>query len=245
MLSTRFDQFKPEEIAPNIHWVGYAEEWAGLHCNPYLIDDGEDVILIEPGSVPHFSNVARMVSEVVNPARINYILVSHQDPDLCASIPKFEEFVSPDLQIITHSRAAVLLPHYGIKAPYFNIDANNWQLTLKSGRVLKFVFTPYMHFPGSFMTYDTKSKILFSGDVFGGLSFDWSLYANEYYPEAMKAFHENYMPSRTILENAMNKLRELDISMIAPQHGSIINKDIDKYIDILANLECGDYLLVD
>ena len=93
------------------------------------------------------------------------------------------------------------------------------------------------------MTYDEKSKILFSSDVFGGISYDWDSYAKEWYLEAVKAFHENYMAHHDYLKNAMEKLERLDISMICPQHGSIIPGDKAKdYINALKNLECGSFI---
>lgn len=61
--------------------------------------------------------------------------------------------------------------------------------------------------------------------------------------EAMKAFHENYMPSSRIVNFAMKKLEKLDIRTIAPQHGSVIRENISAYIDTLKDLQCGDYLL--
>lgn len=231
------------EIAPGVYWVGFDDETAGLRCNPYLILDGDEAVFIEPGSVPHFPIVRRKVLSVVDPRRIKTIIVSHQDPDLCAAIPRFEEIIGPDLKIATHSRAAILIQHYGLRSPFYHVDQNGWRLTLKSGRELKFIFAPYLHFPGMFMTYDPVTKVLFSGDLFGAFSYDWSLYAGEYYDEAMKAFHENYMPAREILARAMAKLDGLEISLIAPQHGSIIRDNPRRYIDILRNLDCGDYML--
>lgn len=59
----------------------------------------------------------------------------------------------------------------------------------------------------------------------------------------MKAFHENYMPAREILARAMKKLDGLEIKLIAPQHGSIIRDNPRRYIEILRNLDCGDYML--
>ncbi|MGI6604836.1 MAG: MBL fold metallo-hydrolase [Firmicutes bacterium] len=231
------------EIAPGTYWVGFDDEKAGLRCNPYIIVDGDEAVLIEPGSVPHFPIVLRKVASVVDLREISTIIVSHQDPDLCAAIPRFEEVLGPGLKVATHSRAAILIQHYGLSSPFYHVDQNGWELTLKSGRKLKFIFAPYLHFPGAFMTYDPVTKILFSGDLFGAFSFDWSLYAGEFYEEAMKAFHENYMPSQEILARAMDKLEHLEIAMIAPQHGSIICDNPRHYINVLRNLDCGDYML--
>ncbi|MBI4665468.1 MAG: MBL fold metallo-hydrolase [Nitrospinae bacterium] len=245
MNSDDIDVSKPVEIAENIWWIGFNDKNAGFHCNPYLMIDGDEAVVFDPGSIPHFPVVLSKLCKLVSFNQISNIIVTHQDPDLCASIPRFEELIygtEGQCNVVAHSRATILIAHYGVRSEFYNIDQHDWKLTLKSGRELKFIFTPYLHFPGAYMTYDANSKILFSGDLFGGFSFDWSLYANEYYMEAMKAFHENYMPSNQILRHAMNKLDNLDIKMIASQHGSIINKDIRKYIDALKNLDCGDYI---
>ena len=239
------DTSKAVEIVEGVYWVGLDEKGSSLRCNPYLIVDNDEAILVEPGSIQHFPSVLQKVSKLVDFNQITHILVSHQDPDLCASIPRFEELIygtGGSCKIVTHTRASVLVSHYGVRSSFYMVDANDWSLTLTSGRKIKFIFAPYLHFPGAFMSYDTKNKTLFSGDIFGGFSFDWELYANENYSEAMKAFHENYMPSNEILRSAMEKLSDFEIEMIAPQHGSVINKDVNKYIDVLTNLDCGDYI---
>lgn len=239
------DTQKSVEIADNIYWVGFHDESAGFNCNPYLMIDNGEAVIFDPGSVPHFPLVLQKVSKLVDYDQISTIIVTHQDPDLCGAIPRFEELiygVGGSCNIVAHMRASVLIAHYGVRSKFYNVDQNEWKLTLKSGRELQFIFTPYLHFPGAYVTYDAKSKILFSGDLFGAFSYDWNLYANEYYIEAMKAFHENYMPTNYILRNAMDKLDDFDIKMIAPQHGSVIDKDIDEHIDALKNLDCGDFL---
>jgi len=236
---------EPVEIAEGVNWIGFEDKSAGFRCNPYLLVDDGEAILFDPGSVQHFPIVLSKLVKLISFDQISHIIVTHQDPDLCGAIPKFEELiygVGGSARIATHTRASVLVSYYDVRSEFYCVDQEGWKLTMRSGRELKFVFTPYMHFPGSFMTFDTKTGILFSGDVFGALSFDWSLYANEYYMEAMKAFHENYMPSGEIVNFAMDKLERLDIKMIAPQHGSVINKNVAGYIDTLKSLECGEFL---
>jgi flavorubredoxin len=235
----------PVSVAEGIHWIGFEDKSAGFRCNPYLMVDKGQAILFEPGSIPHFPQVLSKLCKLVPFESITHIIVSHQDPDLCAAIPRFEELIygtGGACQIVTHSRASVLIAHYGVKSSFYHVDANDWKLTLNSGRELKFVFTPYMHFPGAFMTFDAKSGVLFSGDVFGAFSFDWTLKAGGHYIEAMRAFHENYMPSREIVASAMTKLEKLDIRIIAPQHGSVIDRNPREYIAALKNLDCGDYV---
>lgn len=244
-MTVEINTNEPVEIAKGIHWIGFDDRKAGFHCNPYLLVDNGQAILFDPGSVPHFPLVLQKLVKIINLDQITHIIVTHQDPDLCGAIPRFEELiygVGGSARIVTHTRASVLIQHYGVRSEFYGVDQNDWKLTLRSGRELKFVFTPYMHFPGAFMTFDAASGILFSGDVFGAFSFDWSLYANDYYLEAMKAFHENYMPTTQIVRRAMEKLEKLPIRMIAPQHGSIINRDVKDYIAALKELRCGDYM---
>lgn len=242
-MKENLDMDKAVEIAPDIYWIGWAEKEGAFRSNPYLIKDGDETILIDPGSVPHFPIVLQKVAQIVPLKSIRHIILHHQDPDLCGNTPRFEEMVyglGGSLKIVTHTRAWFLIPFYGTRSEYYKVDQEGWKLTLKSGRTLRFIFTPYLHFPGAIMTYDEKSKILFSSDIFGGISYDWDLYAKEWYLEAVKAFHENYMAHPDYLRNAMEKVERLDISMICPQHGSIIPREkIREFVEALKNLKCG------
>lgn len=238
-----YDETKAHKIIDGIHWVGFADRKAGFSNNPYIIDDGEDVILIDPGSraPEHFNIVKEKVCSVVDPERINYIIVHHQDPDLCAAIPLFEEIGHRDLKVIAPTRASLFMRYYDSSSEIIPVEDGE-TLTLKSGRVLTFVHTPYVHFAGSMVTYDAKTKTVFSSDIFGALSIDWNLYANEYYLEAFKAFTEPYVGSKAALDSALDKLEMVEIERICPQHGSIINRDIEKYIEAARELEVGTWV---
>ncbi len=58
----------------------------------------------------------------------------------------------------------------------------------------------------------------------------------------MEAFHEHYLPGLEILGPVMELLLNLEISMIAPQHGSLIRERIKDAILALRDLECGAFL---
>ncbi|MDD2619841.1 MAG: response regulator [Syntrophomonadaceae bacterium] len=235
------NKLKTAEIAPNIFWVGGGEQHGGLRCNPYLLVDNDEAVLIDPGSVLDFEDVLANVCSIIPLEKIKYVILHHQDPDFCAGVPLFEQKGARFI-IAAHWRTQTLVRYYGIKSDYYIVNENEFKLVLKSGRVLSFVQTPYLHFPGSIATYDSHSKILFSSDLFGAFSGEWSLYASDDYMEKMKAFHEHYMPSNDILRPVMEVLLGMDIAMIAPQHGSIINNRISEYIKALRDLECGAFL---
>jgi hypothetical protein len=89
------------------------------------------------------------------------------------------------------------------------------------------VFTPYLHFPGAFTTFDELTGTLFSSDLFGGFTNDDELVAADMsYFEDIRPFHEHYMPSREILAHGMEDLETLPLELIAPQHGKIIPKPL-------------------
>ncbi|WP_456486077.1 oxygen-binding di-iron domain-containing protein [Hydrogenimonas sp.] len=238
------DYTKAIQIAQNIHWVGMYLENDPFQCHPYFIHNGDESILIDPGSMIEFDAVMEKTSQITDLKNIKYIILHHQDPDLCASIPEIEKVIDrDDLKIITHSRMTVLIKHYMITSSYYEIDKNDFKLETNNGFSLKFLTTPYCHSPGAFVTYDPKSKVLFSSDIFGGLEESWEFYAKDDYFSKVKAFHSTYMPSRDIFNHALRKIEQLDINLIAPQHGSIIERRyVYGLIEDMKNLECGLYI---
>ena len=231
------------ELTPKIWWAGAVDVQSPFQCHPYLLDDGEEAVLFEPGSMNAFPTVLKKISQTIPLRKIRYIVLSHQDADLAGSLPEWEKVLGRGVQVVTHSRTAVLLRHYGASLPYYLIDRNNWSLPLSSGRTLRFLFAPWCHCPGTFMTYDGASRTLFSGDIFGAITYLWTLRAGEHYDEAMRSFHEDYMASTVHLKHALSKLASLSIDRILPQHGSILDTNVPFYIQTLLNFRCGIDLL--
>lgn len=232
-------------VTREIYWVGFYDEEAHLHCNPYLLIDNQDVVLFDPGSIPHFPIVMRKVIDLVNPADISLVVCSHQDPDVCGNLAVLEDVIGrPDLKIAAHSNTVRLIRHYGVKSDFYAVDEHDYQITLASGRILEFLFTPYLHSPGAIVTYDRASKSLFSGDIFGAVSLDWTLFADQNSQPAIDTFHQLYMPSNQLLKQGMTQIEQFDMERILPQHGSILEgEQISKTIAHLKSLPCGIDLL--
>lgn len=228
-------------VTRDIYWVGFYDQEANLHCNPFLLLDDADVILFDPGSIPHFPVVMRKIIDLVNPSEITNIVVSHQDPDVCGNLAVLEDVISrPDLKIVAHTNTIRLVRHYGVRSEFYAVEKNNYKLRLASGRELQFLFTPYLHSPGAIVTLDTQTRSLFSSDIFGAMSEDWELFKNDNYLEPMRIWHQTYMPSNNILANCMKRLAQLEIDRILPQHGSILEQgQVKQAIQFLAELPCG------
>jgi diguanylate cyclase (GGDEF)-like protein len=235
----------PVEIAERVWWVGHVQENDPFQCHVYLIEQGRQSVLIDPGSWLTFRYTLSKIEEIIPFSYLRYFICHHQDPDIIGALPIIDELVSrDDAVLVTHWRARALIKHYGPQLPFWLVDEHHWELQLDD-RLLSFIFTPYAHFPGAFCTFDNRTGVLFSSDLFGGFTEKFTLFArDEQYFEAMRPFHEHYMPSRDILNYAISKIAEYPVHLIAPQHGSIIPQPLVKpMISKLKELDCGIYLM--
>lgn len=238
------DYTEPIEIAPGVYWVGLADTKVGLHCNPYLITDGDEAVLLDGGSRADFSTVMLKVMRTgTNPKNIRRLIYHHYDPDLCGNLPHLEALIdSPELKIISHYENNIFINYYSTHLPKQCIEQIGYSFRFSSGRELRFIRTPYSHSPGTFMTYDTQSRVLFTSDLFGSYDHLWDLYSRidgqcldcdplSICPKTGKPcelkgilnFHQRIMSSRPALQYALDRVDELSVSLIAPQHGSILS----------------------
>jgi len=242
----------PVEIAEEIYWIGFYDVKSGLHCNPYLIIDHEEAIVIDGGSRPDFATVMMKILQTgIEPHQINALLYQHYDPDLCGSIPNFEDIIGlGNLKIISDESSLEFIRHYSVSSQMTSIENVNYQFKFSSGRTLEFTNTPYAHSSGSFVTFDQKSGILFTSDIFGSYGTEWELFL-KLSPQCIDCvnlnncpenrdhcpindilnFHRIIMTSRKALKYALKKILEVPFTALAPQHGSIItDKNIMRYI---------------
>ena len=242
MDSINLDYNEYVEIADGIYWVGFYDDMAGLHCNPYLIVDGDEAVLIDSGSRNDFSTVMLKIMRTGTDLRnIKRLIYQHYDPDLCGNIPHMEALIGGEnLKILSHKENNIFINYYSTKSVKECVEELGLHYKFSSGRELLFIRIPYSHSPGSFVTYDTKTKVLFSSDLFGSYDADWSLFSPvcekcadctpvEICPDMKKScqiigvwdFHRRVMTSTKALHFALRQIKGLDLSMIAPQHGSI------------------------
>lgn len=248
LIKDDLEYLQPIEIAEGVYWVGFADSMVGLHCNPYLIVEGDEAVLIDSGSRDEFSTVMlKILRTGIDPSKIKRLIYQHFDPDLCGNIPHFEAIINnSNLKIISHKENNVFINYYSSKSPKLCIESLDYEFKFSSGRVLKFIRTPYSHCPGSFITYDCKTKTLFTSDIFGSYDTNWNLYSHldsechscepkklcEIYNKECRLygiikFHELIMNSSKALRYALEQIENFDINLIAPQHGSLIDLEVD------------------
>jgi flavorubredoxin len=223
-----------------IWWIGIEEE-SVFRCNVYLIEDEGEYILVDPGSILYHNEVKKRVAMIVEPQKVEGIILCHQDPDIASSIVEWID-IKKDIKIITSNRTNVLLPYYGRSKYNFYDISEHKNYTFKSGRVLKFIEAPFLHFPGAFTTLDLTTNMLFSGDIWAALDIKWNLVVDDFeqHKQNMDLFHIDYMVSNIATRGFAQKIEHEKIDAILPQHGSIINKNyIEDAIKYLKNLKCG------
>ena len=240
--------------------MGFYDTKSGLHCNPYIIIDNGEAVVIDGGSRPEFPVVMKKILQTgIVPSSISTLIYQHYDPDLCGSIRSFEEIINrDDLRVLSEKENNYFIRHYGIKSKLTDLVDINHKFQFSSGRTLQFIPTPYSHSPGSFITFDQKSGVLFTSDLFGSYSKEWDLFmelndecsaCNDFpscpvgkkycqLPDLLD-FHRRIMTSNKALRYAIKEIIKTPFTIIAPQHGSVINKkeDIQTICRLLLNLE--------
>lgn len=240
------------ELAPRVWWVGSVLPGDEFQCHVYLVENGTDSALIDPGSPLTVTETLRKVEEIVPLAHVHWLVCHHADPDVAAALPALRQLITrDDARVVTEWRAEALLRHYDAGFPFYRVEEHDWRLELGGGRTLGFQLTPYLHFPGALVSHDSASNVLFSADIFGGFVIDpEQLVATDADGafDVVRLFHQHYMPSRELLSAGLRRVRRRfpQISLIAPQHGSVIPGPlVDEMFERLDRLECGIFQLAD
>lgn len=246
LQTENLDMGKPillfEREDQSIYWLGINEDNA-FRINIYLINDGNQSIIIDPGSRSYFEKIKENIIDLGFYDNLEAMILCHQDPDVAASMYDWL-LEKPDLTVIASSRTNILLPHYGISNyNYYDTGlANNHRFVFNSGRELKFIDAPFLHFPGAITTFNEFANTLFSGDIWAAIDVDYQFIIADFEEHRMKLdlFHIDYMASNLATRSFADKLSDLKIDTILPQHGSVIPKKfITNAITYLKELKCG------
>ena len=244
---------KPVEIAPRTYWVGRREPGSVFFANPYLrLFEGEDdqgrsrtySILVDPGSSSDFAVVRSKVERLIGKLdRLSMLFINHQDPDVVSSATTLTNRFARRALIMTSRETWRLIVHGNLPRDrcVFTDHYPDGFNVLPDQRMIP-VPSPFCHFVGAVMLYDPQTRVLFSGDLFGGLTSRDArgFLADESDWVGVRAFHQLYMPSNAAIRRTIQTLRRLDIEMIAPQHGRILRGAIMRdFMERLEHLEVG------
>ena len=233
---------QPKQIVENIYDVG-VQDWAvrdfhgykterGATYNSYLIMD-EHITLIDTVKACFTEELLRNISAVTPLESIENIVINHVEPDHSGAMPALAKACPNAKFYITMQGKNEAIQHYG---DIFNFIVVKDGATLEIGkRTLTFASMAMLHWPDSMATYSAYDKILFSNDAFGqhyatSKRFDNEVDYAELFFEAKKYFANILWPYARLINRAVDKLGNMDITMIAPSHGVIWKRYIPEII---------------
>lgn len=233
-------------LAKDIFWLGVNDHetelfeaiWPlpeGISYNSYLIID-EKITLIDTVKKSFVPEYLDKIKKAIGKRRIDYLIINHIEPDHSGAIKTLLELF-PGMQIVGNEKTAEFLKCF------YGIDKN--MLIVKDGEALnlgahrlKFFMTPMVHWPETMMTYDEKSKIIFSGDVFGGFGaleggiFDDEARSSFFEKETLRYFSNVIGKYSPMVQKAIARLRTLDIHLVASTHGPVYKNNPSRIINL-------------
>ncbi len=200
----------------------------GMAYNSYLIKDEKNVVLDTIDK--KVTNVwLENLEKELNGEKIDYLIVSHLEPDHAYNIGLLAEKY-PEMKIIGNNMTFTMLPNF------FAIDLTERKIVVKEGdtlnigkHTLQFFMAPMVHWPEVMVTYEQTEKVLFTADGFGKFGTldteeDWDCEARRYYFGIVGKYGAQ-------VQALLKKVATLDIKMICPLHGPILKENLSHYIE--------------
>jgi len=224
----------PRKIAEGIQLMG-AIDWDrrlfdaliplpdGTSYNAYLVEGSKKTVLVDSVDPPMTHILMAQLEKV---PRIDYVISHHAEQDHSGAIRQVVEKYPEAKVLCTEKAKGMLMDLLLIPEDRFRTVEDGETLDI-GGKTLKFINTPWVHWPETMVTYLEEDKILFSCDFFGSHIATTDLYVTDegrVYEAAKRYFAEIMMPFRKIIKDNLKKLEPYDIKMIGPSHGPIYDK---------------------
>ena len=235
------------KVTDKVYWVGgndrrtshFENMWPipnGISYNSYLIID-EKVALVDTIEFGSSDDYLDKIEELIDGKTIDYLIINHMEPDHSGAIRTIVEKY-PDIKLVGNIKTFKIIESYfGYKDKWYQVEDGD-ELNLGHHN-LKFVMTPWIHWPETMMTYDLTEKILFSGDAFGSFGtldggiFDDEIEFEEYYKDEMRRYYSNIVGKYSnMVQKAFKKLDGIEIKYICSTHGPIWRTDVNKVLSL-------------
>ena len=209
----------------------------GTTYNSYILKAGDKTVLFETAKEKFYGDYKATLEEQLDCSKIDYIVVDHTEPDHAGSIAHIIE-QNPKVKIIATATAISFLQHI-INKDFYSITVKNGDEIRIGDKTLQFYLLPNLHWPDTMYTYIVEDKVLMTCDSFGShyahdgilrstvTDYEGYLRATKYYfDNILGPFKDPYMT------NALKLVRTLDIDMICPGHGPVLDSHIPELLQI-------------
>lgn len=227
----------------NVWLEDFSDGGLAVQSNQHVIVDGGEGMILDPGGHKIYSKVLSATMAQLGKAKLKYILLSHQDPDIVAAVNGW--LMTTDAVAYVSKLWVRFVPHFGldrlVQDRLLPIPDEGMRIKL-GGSELLFLPAHFLHSCGNFQVYDPLSKILYSGDLGASIGVEGrevTDFAN--HVQYMAGFHRRYMQSNRALRAWARMARSLDVEIIAPQHGLLFRgkEMVRKFYEWCEQLECG------
>lgn len=235
------------EIKKGIYWVG-AVDWdirqfhgpsyhttRGTTYNAFLVID-EKITLVDVVDADFVDVMLDNIKQIVDPSKIDYIVLNHVEPDHSGGFPKLMEIAS-NAKVFCSKNAKDAMMHHYFGDYTYNIVKTGDVLELGK-RSIKFVEAPMLHWPDSMFSYIEEESLLFPNDAFGQHLASTSRFDDEndmciIMEEAKRYYANILMPFNSLVVRKIEEIVKmgLKIDMIAPSHGIIWRSSPEKIIE--------------
>jgi flavorubredoxin len=213
-----------------------------IDTNQYMITTPSKAIILDPGGIELYAPMLAAVLRHVPLENIRYLFASHQDPDIISSLGLWDKTLQ-DATLYGPWLWESFIRHFGMdNVKYHPLKDEGGSLDM-DGCSLQFVPAHYLHSSGNFHVYDARAKILMSGDVGAALEpISAPIFVEDFskHVEFMKGFHQRWMPSNRAKQNWISRVKELDIEIMAPQHGRLFKGEaVQEFLEWFSQLDVG------
>lgn len=219
-----------------------------VQANQHLIISGGEGLLLDPGGHKVYARASAETMSLLGWGKLRYLFFSHQDPDIIAASNGW--MMTTDADAYISALWVRFVPHFGLD----ELVSNRLKAIPDEGMILplgnsEVVLIPahFLHSEGNFQLYDPVSKILYTGDLGASLGMSYQIVSDfDEHIRYMDGFHRRYMVSKSVMKAWAAMVRELDIEMIAPQHGAIFKgrEMVERFIAWCEGLDCGIDLML-
>lgn len=191
----------------------------GTSYNSYIVKGKNKTVLFDAADPEKMDILMDFLKEI---PEIDYVVAHHAEQDHSGGIPQVLEKY-PEAKVLTNPKCKeMLIDHLHIPEDRVITVKDRETLDI-GGKTLEFVYAPWVHWPETMCTYLKEDRILFTCDFFGSHLATSEIYSSEktIYEPMKRYYAEIMMPFRSSIKNNLEKIENLEISLIAPSHGPI------------------------
>jgi len=241
---------KRVEIRKDWYWVGnlnpelrvfdvIMETEFGTSYNAYILKGSEKTVLFEATKLKFYDEFVEKVQSIVPIEQIDYLVVSHTEPDHTGVIEKLLD-IHPGLKIVASPTGIGFMKEI-CNRDFTEIAVKDGDEISLGNKTLRFIHAPNLHWPDTIFTYVPEDKTLVTCDAFGAhFSFDGitndklaAAGQEENYFKAMRYYFDTIMkPFKSFLLKGIAKIEDLEIETICLGHGPVLVKDPWKNVEL-------------